>query len=94
MARTNKADKDIRIEFPMRGATYNRSMFGVYSYDVYPPSSVLAGQVKRCFLDCFETEDEARAAYPTATRIDGSCYEPPFLLHLSDDDADTNRGMW
>jgi hypothetical protein len=58
---------DIQIEFPSVGKTYARNVYGVYEYGEYPRSSVLAGQVRRQFLDSFETLDEARAAYPNAS---------------------------
>lgn len=65
---------DIQIEFPSMGKTYVRNVgktyvrnvYGVYQYGRYPRSSVLGGQVRRQFLDSFETLDEARAAYPDA----------------------------
>lgn len=54
------------IEFPMTGATYHHEEYGVYRYDVYPESSVLAGQERRSLLDRFPSLAEARAAYPDA----------------------------
>jgi hypothetical protein len=57
---------EITIEYPASGATYSRDEFGVYRYDEYPESSVLAGQERRTFLDSFPTLDEARAAFPDA----------------------------
>lgn len=79
---------DIRIE-PSRGATYSSDRIAVYEYDTYPRSSVLAGQTRRCFLDEFDTVEQARAAYPHATVCAGSGYTPPALAHLpGDDDPD------
>lgn len=77
---------DLRIEYPSRGTTYARDEYGVYEYDVYPSSSVLAGQTRRRFLDSFETLEEAKAAYPTADVINGSCFAPPSLNHLPDEE--------
>lgn len=57
-----------RIEYPCVGLTYNYDKYGVYEYDEHPESSVLAGQVRRVFLDSFDTEDEAAIAYPDAER--------------------------
>lgn len=54
------------IEYPMTGATYSRDEYGVYEYDVYPESSVLAGQERRRFLNSFETLAAAKKAYPEA----------------------------
>lgn len=44
--------------------------FAVYSHDVYPRYSVLAGQHRRAYLDRFETLEEAQRAYPTAATLD------------------------
>lgn len=76
--------QDIRIEFPMRGETYNKPKYGVYRYSVYGPTSVLAGQQRRVFLDSFDTLEEAQAKYPTATTA-GCGYLPPSLDHLPDE---------
>lgn len=62
------------IEYPSAGATYSRDEYGVYEYDTYPETSVLAGQERRRFLDSFPTLAEARAAYPDAEYTDGSGY--------------------
>ncbi len=75
--------EDVRIEFPSRGATYCDQRFGVYRYDEYPRGSVLAGQMRRSFLDSFETLEEAKAAYPGAD-VAGCGYAPPDLSHLPD----------
>ena len=79
-------DNDVRIEYPSAGATYSAPEFGVYAYDEYPPSSVLAGQERRRFLASFATEAEAvdfcRAEGLTPSR-DCSCgFRPPCLSHL------------
>lgn len=70
------------IEYPSRGATYNRDQYGVYEYDVYPRSSVLAGQERRTFLDSFDTLAEAQKEYPNAKVAAGSAYAPVNLSHL------------
>lgn len=38
----------------------------VYGHGEYDDSSVLAGQYRRCFLDTFQTVEEALVAYPSA----------------------------
>ena len=76
---------EIKIEYPCAGATYNRPEYGVYSYGVYPRSSVLAGQTRRIFLDSFPTLEEAREAYPDAEFTNRSNYQAPYLNHLPDD---------
>ena len=40
--------------------------FAVYHWGVYERSSVLAGQTKKRFVDWFDSEAEALAAYPGA----------------------------
>lgn len=76
---------DVRIEFPSRGATYSTPVYGVYAYDEYERYSVLAGQMRRTFLDKFSTLAEAKAAYPDAVGPVGCGYMPPSLSHLPDD---------
>lgn len=44
----------------------NRGGVKVYEFGVYPRSSVLAGQTRKSFRDHFDTEVEARVAYPKA----------------------------
>lgn len=77
---------NIQIEYPSRGATYANDAYGVYEYDTYPESSVLAGQTRRIFLDGFDTLREARAAYPEATIV-GCGYQEQWLSQLPDDDG-------
>jgi hypothetical protein len=76
--------RDIRIEYPSRGATYNTPEYGVYTYDTYPRGSVLAGQQRRTFLNRFPTLEEAQKAYPGAAYSgQGACgYQRPYLGHL------------
>jgi hypothetical protein len=77
--------RDLRIEFPSVGATYRNKEYGVYEYDTYPRSSVLAGQERRRFLTSFATEAEARAAYPEAV-LSGPGFQPPYVGHLPEED--------
>lgn len=69
-------NKDIRIEFPSKGATYYNECYGVYKYDTWPNHSVLAGQERRTYLEEFNTLEEAQAKYPKAEVVDHSCYRP------------------
>lgn len=43
------------------------TFYAVYDFGTYPRSSVLAGQTRKSFVDAFDTEAEAIAAYPTAS---------------------------
>lgn len=45
----------------------------VLGFGTYPKNSVLAGQTSKTFIDNFNTEAEARAAYPT---VDGDFTHP------------------
>lgn len=56
------------IEYPSVGLSYHEDKYGVYEYDIHPDSSVLAGQVRRVFIDWYDTEEEAVAAHPDAER--------------------------
>lgn len=40
--------------------------FAVYGHGTYEESSVLAGQYRRCFIDMYDTEEEAQKAHPEA----------------------------
>lgn len=77
--------KDIRIEYPAKGCTYNHDAYGVYQYDIYPRGTVLAGQTRRRYLGEYPTQDEAQKAHPEATPGCGCGYQPPDLSHLPDD---------
>jgi len=78
--------KDIRIEFPSRGATYCNQVFGVYEYDFWPNHSVLSGQSRRTYLSEFKTLEEARSAYPEAFYNDnGSGYQPVNISRIAPD---------
>lgn len=72
---------------PARGATYaHAGEFAVYEYSEYGPSSVLAGQTKRCWIEGgFTSVEEAKAKYPNATVSESSLYQPPFLGHLPEE---------
>jgi hypothetical protein len=82
------AAPDIRIEYPARGGTYRRDVYGVYEYSEYPPSSVLAGQTRRVIIGQYETLEEAQRHHPRAIIAEGSGYVPPSLDHLPDDAGD------
>jgi len=90
MARKSKQrDPERVIEYPSAGATYSHPAYGVYSYGEYPRSSVLAGRVRRVFLDSFPTLAEAQAAYPDATVGAGCGFAPDAMLDLPDEDGRT-----
>ena len=74
------------IEQGSRGATYQNSedTYTVYEISTYPKSSVLSGQMRRRWMDEFESLDEAKKAYPTA-EVSDCTYRPPCLSHLGDD---------
>jgi len=45
---------------------YAVEKFTVYGYDIYPEDSVLAGQHRRCYLESYDSLEEAKKAYPMA----------------------------
>jgi hypothetical protein len=77
------------IEQGSQGATYrnSNSTWTVYEHSTYPKSSVLSGQARRVWLDEYDSEAAARAAYPKA-KVSGNTYRAPYLNHLSDADSD------
>lgn len=78
---------DIRIEFPLVNSSCTRDVYAVYEYGIWPKSSVLAGTEKRTYRDEFKTLEEAKAAYPTAEYIDGTCYVERSYNWLPDDEG-------
>lgn len=54
------------IEYPSQGKTYCVWAYGVYTYDEYPSSSVLAGQPRRTYIHEYKTLEEAQAEHPDA----------------------------
>lgn len=72
------------IEYPSVGATYYREEYGVYRYDTYPRSSVLAGQTRRSFIDSYATLAEAKAKYPEA-EVSGPQGAGNTFSHLPDE---------
>jgi len=46
--------------------------WNVYEHGRYERGSVLAGQSRRSFIDCYASLDEAKAAYPKADVLDHS----------------------
>ena len=56
----------------------------VYGYDYYPPSSVLAGQYRRNFIESFPSVEEAQAAYPN-TEIGHTLMQPQNSFNHLDD---------
>lgn len=68
-----------------RGATYNSGKWTVYQHGTYPRHSVLAGQPQRIWVESYDSLGEAQKAFPGATVIEGTTYQPPNLSHLTDD---------
>jgi len=70
-----------------RDEGYN-TVIVVHGWSTYPQNSVLAGQSMKCFVDTFETEDEAKAAYPEAEMSHEFMQPQNTFDHLSDNDYD------
>jgi hypothetical protein len=75
-----------------------RSQYGgvdVVGYYTAPQSSVLAGQTCRIFLDSFDTEEAALAAYPDAEGYSSKFTDPVVSLnHLPSEDDPVPGGMY
>ena len=71
--------------------------WNVYEHGRYERGSVLAGQSRRSFIDCYESLKEARSAYPKADVIDHSTkvHHNPMPHHAPDwfDPADAGE-VW
>lgn len=46
--------------------------WAVYRHDTYPPSSVLAGQARRAFVEAFPSISQAKYWHPNAEVLDHS----------------------
>lgn len=67
----------------------------VLGWGTYSSSSVLAGQPRKVFLDSFDTEEAARAAYPQAEHFSNVWSEPQVSLsHLPGEDDPVAGGMY
>lgn len=80
---------DVRIEYPVSGATYCHDEHGVYEYDEYPRSSVLAGQQRRSFKTSGTLEkcqQYCKEKYGMVPELISGCgYVKPYVGHLSAD---------
>jgi hypothetical protein len=94
---TNTKFESITIEPGSHGETYHREGgFTVYGHSTYGEGSVLEGQDMRCFLDYFDTLEEAQNAFPTAEVIEGSTYQQIHIPHSAPDwfDPDIAGEVW
>jgi hypothetical protein len=66
--------------------------FTVKGYGTYERSSVLAGQVKICFVDSFDSLEEAQAEYPEAQLSSGMMEPQNTFDHLPDGPDDGSLG--
>ena len=65
--------------------------YAVYSWGVYEPASVLAGQTKKSFVGAFDTPEQVLSNYPKAT----SMIEPQVSLgHLPDESTPEAGGLY
>lgn len=62
-------------EYPESDPQYH-----VYGWSTYPESSVLAGQAMKCWLDSFDSIDEAKAKFPQA-ELSHALLEPRVSLN-------------
>lgn len=68
----------------------------VVGFKIAPNSSVLAGQTMTCFIDNFETEELALAAYPEAggNRTSRLTQPTPSVSHLPGETDPVPGGMY
>jgi len=88
---------EITIEPGSHGATYHSNDgFTVYGHKTYGSNSVLEGQAQRCYLDHFDTVEDAKANYPTAEVISGSTYQSVYISRTAPDwfDPDDAGEVW
>jgi hypothetical protein len=77
---------DVRIEYPCQGQTYSKDEHGVYVYDTFPASSVLAGQQRRAFKTSGTLEhcqafcQEHYGSVPG--HVSGCGHVPAYVAHL------------
>lgn len=65
----------------------------VHGWDTYPSHSVLAGQPMKCFIDSFESVEEAKAAYPMAEGSHALLQPQNSFDHLPDDGEYDDAGV-
>jgi len=77
------------IEQSSWGAMYHNinAAWNVYEHITYSRNSILSGQSHRVWMDVFDSENDARQAYPTAT-ISGDTYRTPNSNHLTNQNSD------
>ena len=79
--------------FTMRHSEYGG--VDVLGWNTYPEHSVLAGQPRKVFLDRFEDEAAARAAYPEVSGFSSKWTDPQVSLwHLPGEDDPVPGGMF
>jgi hypothetical protein len=78
--------------------TLRHSKYGgidVLGWSTYPKGSVLEGQPMKVFLGAFDTEEEAKKAYPQATSYSSVWTEPQVSLnHLPSENDPVPGGMY
>lgn len=75
-----------------RASDHSVDVLGWGTYGAY---SVLAGQPRKVFLDSFDTEEEARKAYPKATEWSNRFLDSQVSLgHLPGEDDPVAGGMY
>ena len=68
--------------------------FVIYGWSTYGKGSVLEGQPMKCFIDTFETQDDALKEYPTATPSNKWMEPQNTFNHLPGEDDPVSGGMY
>ena len=68
--------------------------FVVYGWSTYEESSVLAGQARKVFIECYPSEEAARADYPKAEGGTNGRSAGNTFGHLPGEDDPVPGGMF
>jgi len=73
---------------------FGTTVYTVYGWGTYERSSVLAGQARKCYIESYDTEEEAKAAHPGAG-FSSKWTEPQVNVnHLPGEDDPVAGGMY
>lgn len=78
----------------LKGVIHGKQQYAVYGWSIYPTSSVLAGQNCKVFIEWFDSEEEARIAYPNAVEGIGFRDAGNTYSHLPDENDPVPGGMY
>ena len=83
-------DKD----FDRYTVQFKHGKWAIYGWGVYEAGSVLEGQAMKCWLEAYDTEEEAQAACPNALHSHDWLEPQISLAHLPDENDPVAGGMY